>query len=83
MGWKKGVHLLRRSIFQLIHFAITSLIHILMKMQLFPSIFGRVTYQAKERQMPTRRFTQRSGNIFVFYEFLKNNVTQQSLYVSF
>jgi hypothetical protein len=49
-------------------------------MHLFPRIFGhRVTYQAKEQQMPVRHFTQRLGNIFihpiqifvVFYEVLK------------
>jgi hypothetical protein len=51
---------------RVIHFAITSLIHILIKMQLFPYIFGhRVTYQAKEQQMPVRHFTQRLGNIFI------------------
>jgi hypothetical protein len=52
-----------------------------MKMQLFPRIFGhRVTYQAKEQQMPERHFTQRLENIFIhliqiflffFYEVLK------------
>jgi hypothetical protein len=68
MGWKKGIQLLRRSIFELIHFAITSVIHmsIFMKMQIFPRIFGhRVTYQAKEQQMPVRHFTQPLGNNFI------------------
>jgi hypothetical protein len=53
-----GTHLLRRSIFELIiHFAITSLIHTLMKIQLFPRIFDhRVTYQAKEQKMSERHF---------------------------
>jgi hypothetical protein len=88
IGWKKGIHLLLPSIFELIHFATTSLIcmSILMKMQLFPRIFGRVTYQAKEHQMPVRHFTQRLGNIFIhpiqiflfFMICFKNNVTQQS-----
>jgi hypothetical protein len=77
IGPKKNIHLLSRSIFELTHFAITSLIHILMKMQLFPRIFGhRVTYQAKEQQMPMRHFTQRLGNIFIhpiqiFWFFMK------------
>jgi hypothetical protein len=66
MGWEKGKHLLRRSIFELIHFAITSLIHILMKIRLFPRIFGhRVTNQVKEQQIPVRHFTQGLGNIFI------------------
>jgi hypothetical protein len=66
MGWKKSIHLFRRSIFVLIHFAIISLTHILMKMQLFPRTFGhRVTYQAKEQQMPVRHFTLRLTNIFI------------------
>jgi hypothetical protein len=36
-----------------------------MKMKLFPRIFGRVTYQAKEQQMPVRNFIQRLKNIFI------------------
>jgi hypothetical protein len=61
-----GTHLLRRSIFELIHFAIISLIHILMKIQLFPRIFGHcVTYQAKEQQIPVRFFFEGLVNIFI------------------
>lgn len=41
-------------------------IYILMKMQLFHLIFGhRVTYQAKEQQMPVSCFTRCLGNIFI------------------
>jgi hypothetical protein len=37
-----------------------------MKMQLFPRIFDhRVTYQAKEQQMPVRHLTKRLENIFI------------------
>jgi hypothetical protein len=76
-----NIHLLRRSIFEPMHFAITSLIHILMIIRLFPRIFGhRVTYRTKEQRMLARHFTQRLGNIFIhpvqiffcfFYEVLK------------
>jgi hypothetical protein len=77
---KKGIHLLRRSIFKLIHFVITSLILTLMKIQLFPCISGRrVTYKAKRTANVCEAFHSVFGkyfysahpNIFVFYEVLK------------
>jgi hypothetical protein len=78
MGRKKGMHLLRRSIFELIHFTITSLT-LFMKIQLFPRIFGHRVISGERTTNACETFHSAFGkyfysphpNIFVFYKVLK------------
>jgi hemerythrin superfamily protein len=71
MGWKKSIHLLRQSIFELHTFSdyLIDTYSYIDENATFSPIFGhRVTYQAKEQQMPVRHFTQLLGN-FLFTPF--------------